>query len=64
MRDWGIPGLAIAVVKDDAPIWARGFGVRRLGEETPVDEHTSLHVDSATKAFTAAALGTPVDEGL
>src|SRR5690625_375776 len=32
MRDWGIPGLAVSVVKDDELVWARGFGVRRLGQ--------------------------------
>jgi CubicO group peptidase (beta-lactamase class C family) len=63
MRRWSIPGLAIAVVKDDSVVWARGFGVRRLGEAAPVDEHTLFGVASTTKAMTAAALGMLVDEG-
>jgi CubicO group peptidase (beta-lactamase class C family) len=62
MRDWGIPGLAVAVVKDDELVWARGFGVRRLGEDGPVDADTLFNVASVTKAFTAAALGILVDE--
>src|SRR5437764_5215035 len=28
MKEWDIPGLAVAVVKDDRVILARGFGVR------------------------------------
>jgi CubicO group peptidase (beta-lactamase class C family) len=64
MRRWGIPGLAIAVVKDDSVVLARGFGVRRLGEPDRVDEHTLFGVASTTKAMTAAALGVLVDEGL
>jgi CubicO group peptidase (beta-lactamase class C family) len=63
MRDWEIPGLAIAVVKDDELVWARGFGVRRLGETTPVDENTLFNIASVSKAFTAAALAILVDEG-
>ncbi len=62
MRDWGVPGLAVAVVKDDELVWARGFGVRRLGDESPVNEYTLFNVASVTKAFTAAALGILVDE--
>jgi CubicO group peptidase (beta-lactamase class C family) len=60
---WGIPGMAIAVVKDDAVVYARGFGVRRLGEAARVDENTLFGVASTTKAMTAAALGILVDEG-
>jgi CubicO group peptidase (beta-lactamase class C family) len=63
MRRWQIPGLAVAVVKDDSVVYARGFGVRRLGEAARVDEHTLFGVASTTKAMTAAALGMLVDEG-
>lgn len=64
MKDWEIPGLAIAVVKDDELVWARGFGVRRLGNPTPVDENTLFNIASVSKAFTAASIGILVDEGL
>ena len=63
MQDWEIPGLAIAVVKDDALVWARGFGVRQMGGDAPVDEHTLFNVASVSKAFTSAALAVLVDEG-
>src|SRR5690554_6259162 len=63
MADWGIPGLAVSVVKDDALVWARGFGVRRLGHPEPVDADTLFNVASVSKAFNAAALGLLVDEG-
>lgn len=63
MQDWDIPGLAIAVVKDDELIYAEGFGVKRLGEGDPVDENTLFGVASTTKAMTAAQLGMLVDEG-
>jgi CubicO group peptidase (beta-lactamase class C family) len=62
MRDWEVPGLAIAVVKDDSVIFARGYGVRRVGERELVDENTLFAIASTTKAMTAAALGMMVDE--
>ncbi len=63
MRDWEIPGLAIAIVRDDSVVYARGFGVRELGRPEPVDEHTLFAIGSASKAFTAAAVAMLVDEG-
>ncbi len=63
MRDWAVPGLALAVVKDDAVVYARGYGVRELDKNQPVDEHTLFSIASNTKAFTAAAMGLLVQEG-
>jgi CubicO group peptidase (beta-lactamase class C family) len=53
---WDIPGLAVAIVKDDRVVLARGYGVREMGKPEPVDEHTLFAIASNTKAFTAAAL--------
>lgn len=61
VRDWDIPGLALAIVKDDSVVFARGFGVRRLGDPAPVTERTLFAIASCTKAFTAAALAMLVD---
>lgn len=63
VAEWDLPGLAIAVVKNDEVIYARGFGVTEIGGSEPVDEHTLFAIASTTKAFTAAALGVLVDEG-
>jgi CubicO group peptidase (beta-lactamase class C family) len=63
LRDWEVPGLALAVVKDDAVVLARGYGVRKLGERPAVDENTVFAIASCSKAFTAAALAMLVDEG-
>ena len=56
VRDWKVPGLAIAVVKGDAVGFAKGYGVRKLGESAPVDERTLFAIGSCSKAFTATAL--------
>jgi CubicO group peptidase (beta-lactamase class C family) len=63
IKEWQVPGLALAIVKDDKVVLAKGYGVRTLGATTPVDEHTLFAIGSATKAFTAAALAMLVDDG-
>jgi CubicO group peptidase (beta-lactamase class C family) len=63
VRDWKVPGLAIAVVKGDAVGFAKGYGVRKLGESAPVDERTLFAIGSCSKAFTATALAMLVDDG-
>ena len=63
MADWECPGMAVAIVKDDTVIFAKGYGVRELGKPELVDENTLFAVGSQTKAFTAAALAILVDEG-
>jgi CubicO group peptidase (beta-lactamase class C family) len=62
MSDWQIPGLSIAVVKDDKVIYAKGYGVREFGKPEKVDEQTLFPVGSITKSFTAAGVGLLVDE--
>ncbi len=63
MRDWEAPGVAVAVVKDDQVVFARGYGVRQVGGAEPVDTETLFAIASTSKAFTAAAVGMLVDEG-
>src|SRR5436190_15163658 len=63
MRDFEVPGLAIAVVQDGRVLLAKGYGVRKLGDPAPVDDKTLFGIASNTKAFTATALGILVEEG-
>ncbi|HET7296753.1 MAG TPA: serine hydrolase [Gemmatimonadales bacterium] len=57
------PGAAIAVVKDGKVLFAKGYGVRAIGANAPVDAHTLFQIASNTKAFTTAALAMLVDDG-
>jgi CubicO group peptidase (beta-lactamase class C family) len=61
--DWNVVGIAVAVVKDDSLVYAKGFGLRELGKPERVDEHTLFAIGSNSKAFTAAGIGILVDEG-
>ncbi|MGI8731980.1 MAG: serine hydrolase [Pyrinomonadaceae bacterium] len=63
LREWEVPGLAIAIVKDDRVVLAKGYGVRKLGDAAPVNERTLFAIGSSSKAFTAASVAMLVDEG-
>ena len=63
LKTFDVPGIAVAIVKDGKVMLAKGYGVRKLGESTPVDEFTQFGIGSNTKAFTSAALATLIDEG-
>lgn len=63
IKDWDVPGVAIAVVKDDKIVFAKGYGVREIGKPDRVDERTIFAIGSSSKAFTAAAIAMLVDEG-
>ena len=63
MRTFEVPGIALAIVKDDTVVVAKGYGVRRLGDPAPVDARTLFGIASNTKAFTATALGLLVEDG-
>jgi len=63
MEEWQVPGLAIAIVKDDQVIYNKGFGVKDINKKDPVDTNTQFAIASNTKAFTVHALGLLVQEG-
>lgn len=62
-RDWKVPGLAIAVVRNDSLVFAKGYGVIEAGKPGAVNEHTRFAIGSTTKAMTSASLAMLVDEG-
>jgi CubicO group peptidase (beta-lactamase class C family) len=62
-KDWKVPALGIAIVKDDSVVFAKGYGVLQVGKPTPADAHTRFAIGSTTKAMTSAALAMLVDEG-
>jgi CubicO group peptidase (beta-lactamase class C family) len=63
MKEWNMPGFAVAIVKNDSIIFAKGYGVKDVRTKEPVDEHTNFMIASCSKAFTTAALATLVDRG-
>ncbi|MEZ4587767.1 MAG: serine hydrolase [Gemmatimonadales bacterium] len=63
LADWGVPGAAVAVVRGDSVLVAKGYGVRQKGGSEAVDAETIFAIGSNSKAFTTAALALLVDEG-
>lgn len=61
--DWIVPGMAIAIVKGNEVIFAKGYGVKDVNTGEPVDSETLFPIASNTKAFTSAALAILVDRG-
>lgn len=59
----GVPGVAVAIVENDRVTFARGFGVRALGDAPRVDADTIFPTGSTGKAFTVADLAILVDAG-
>lgn len=62
-KDFEVPGIAVAVVKDGKVVHLKGYGVRKLGDPAPVTPRTLFGIASNTKVFTALAVGLLVEEG-
>jgi CubicO group peptidase (beta-lactamase class C family) len=63
LKTFDVPGIAIAIVKDDKVVYEKGYGVSSLATNKKVDENTLFGIASNSKAFTTAAIGILVDEG-
>ncbi|MBS4169258.1 serine hydrolase [Parachlamydia sp. AcF125] len=61
---WKIPGMAIAIVKDERVIFEKGFGQRGIKNTEPVDQDTLFQIGSLSKAFTSTLLAIANDRGL
>ncbi|OLF16859.1 serine hydrolase domain-containing protein [Actinophytocola xanthii] len=57
----GLPGLSVVVTHGETVVHAAGYGHGSDGE--PITEHTPMRIASMSKAFTAMAVMTLVDDG-
>ena len=64
MKRSGIPGMAIAVVRDGKTVYAKGFGVRKFGESQPVDADTVFQIASLSKSLAATVVAHEVGAGI
>lgn len=60
----GLPGVAVAVVQDEELLYSGGFGVRRLGEDDPIDDETVFQIASLSKPIGATVVATQVTQGV
>ena len=63
LKDWDVPGMSVAIVKDGKVVFAKGYGVKELGKADKADENTLYAIASNSKAFTTASIAMMVKEG-
>jgi CubicO group peptidase (beta-lactamase class C family) len=62
-KELGIPGISLAIVKDDKVIYMKGLGLRNVEQNLPVTPDTLFAIGSSSKAFTAMGVVMAQDEG-
>jgi CubicO group peptidase (beta-lactamase class C family) len=63
MKEWQVPGTALAIVRGNEVVYLTGYGVKKIGAAEPVTPDTLFAIGSTTKAFTTTAMAMLVDEG-
>lgn len=63
LKNFNVPGISVAIVKDGKIIHAKGYGVKSILTNEKVDANTLFGIASNSKAFTSGALAMLVDEG-
>ncbi len=63
MREAGLPGFSIAVVKDGRTVHAAGFGARDPQKNLPATPDTLYGIGSVTKSFVAIAVLQLAEQG-
>lgn len=64
MKRSGIPGMAVAVVRDGRTVYAKGFGVRKVGATETVDADTVFQIASLSKPVTGTIVARQVQAGV
>ena len=57
MQAFNVPGIAVAVVKDDKIVHMKGYGVSSIVTKEKTDENTLFAIASNSKAFTPIVTG-------
>ena len=64
LKQFGIPGAAVAVVQNGEVVFAEGFGVKEAGGTEPVTPDTQMMIGSTGKTVTTMLMAILVDDGL
>ncbi|MEO1135403.1 MAG: serine hydrolase domain-containing protein, partial [Pseudomonadota bacterium] len=60
----GVPGAGVAILENGEVIWAKGYGVKRVGGNDAIDTKTVFSVGSVSKMINAALVLRLAAEGL
>ena len=63
VRQKGLVGLSLAIVRDGQVVMAKGYGLRSLEDRQPVEPTTTFAVGSVTKQFACAAILLLAEDG-
>ncbi len=64
MQRTGVPGMSVAVVRGRQIVYAKGFGVRELGNDAKVDADTVFQLASVSKSVGSTCVSAAVTAGL
>ncbi|WP_308466845.1 serine hydrolase [Rathayibacter soli] len=64
MKKTGMPGVAAAVVHNDKIVFAKGFGVRKVGTHDAVDTDTVFQLASLSKSLSGTVMAAAVEKGI
>ena len=63
VKDLGIEGASLAIVRDGQLVFAKGYGRRSLEKQEPVTTNTLFAIGSITKQFTCACILLLAEDG-
>lgn len=64
MAESGVPGVAVAVVFDDEVLLTKGYGVREVGGDEPIDPETIFQIASLSKPISSTIVAGAVGQGI
>jgi CubicO group peptidase (beta-lactamase class C family) len=64
MKEQRIPGMQVAIVKDNTIVLSESFGLANMENKVPVTDKTVFPINSATKSFTGVAMMQLAEAGL
>lgn len=62
LKNFNVPGMAVAVIKDGKLIHAKGYGITSIDTKQKVDKNTLFAIASNSKSFTTASLAILVEQ--
>jgi CubicO group peptidase (beta-lactamase class C family) len=63
MERSGVPGMSVAVVQGGKTVYAKGFGVKKVGEPDKIDPDTVFQLASLSKSIGSTCVSAAVSKG-
>ncbi len=62
IQEENIPGLAVAIIRNNRVVFLKGYGVKEAGGSDSIDIHTIFRLGSVSKGFAAVLAGLLVED--